>query len=76
LTVGNLSFELKIGTFRLSCDALSLVNVLENKFGWANVMASQKGVEFCVNDSTLATEFGPAASTLVAGNESESLMQS
>jgi len=49
---------------------------LENKFGWANVMASQKGVEFCVNDSTLATEFGPAASTLVAGNESESLMQS
>jgi hypothetical protein len=68
LTVGNLSFELKTGTFRLSCDALSLVNVLENKFGWANVMASQKSLVFCVNDSTMATEFGPAISTPTAGH--------
>ena len=58
-----------IGTFRLSCEALSLVNVLENKFGWANVMASQKGVAFTVTDASLATEFGPvaAAGPVVAG---------
>ena len=56
-----------IGTFRLSCEALSLVNVLENKFGWANVMASQKGVAFRVNDTSLATEFGPIASVTMAG---------
>jgi signal transduction histidine kinase len=56
-----------IGTFRLSCEALSLVNVLENKFGWANVMASQKGVAFRVNDTSLATEFGHIATSLTAG---------
>ena len=56
-----------IGTVRLSCEALSLVNVLENKFGWANVMASQKGVAFRVNDTSLATEFGPMASVTMAG---------
>ena len=55
------------GTFRLSCEALSLVNVLENKFGWANVMANQKGVAFRVNDTSLATEFGPLASVTMAG---------
>ena len=56
-----------IGTFRLSCNALSLVNVLEGKFGWANVMATQKGVAFHVSDSSLATEFGPSSSALIAG---------
>ena len=44
-----------------------MVNVLENKFGWANVMASQKGVAFRVNDTSLATEFGPIASVSAAG---------
>ena len=48
------------GTFNLSCNALSMVRFLENKFGWAHVMASQKGVVFSVKDSSLATEFGPS----------------
>ena len=48
------------GTFSLSCNALSMVKFLENKFGWAHVMASQKGVVFSVKDSSLATEFGPS----------------
>ena len=48
-----------------------MANVLENKFGWANVMASQKGVAFTVTDASLATEFGPvaAAGPVVAGEE-------
>jgi hypothetical protein len=37
-----------------------MVKFLENKFGWAHVMASQKGVVFSVKDSSLATEFGPS----------------
>ena len=48
------------GTFSLSCNALSMVKFLENKFGWAHVVASQKGVVFGVKDSSLATEFGPS----------------
>eukprot|EP01036_Dinobryon_divergens_P034723 gene34723-biopygen27455 len=62
--------NIEAGNFRLSCAALSLVNVLENKFGWANVMASQKGVAFQVNDTSFATEFGPIASVSAADEES------
>jgi hypothetical protein len=43
------------------------VNVLERKFDWADMMASQKGVTFHVNDTSLATEFGLAACATMAG---------
>ena len=56
-----------IGTFRLSCNVLNIVNVLENKFAWANVWASQKGIAFNVKDTSLATEFGPVTSIAMAG---------
>ena len=46
---------------------VNIVNVLENKFSWANVWASQKGIAFNVKDSSLATEFGPATSIAMAG---------
>lgn len=54
------SIYLLTGTFNLSCNALSMVRFLENKFAWAHVVASQKGVVFSVQDSSLATEFGPS----------------
>ena len=47
-----------IGTFHLSCVALSMVNVLENKFLWAQVLCSQKDIHFSVTDSSLATTYG------------------
>eukprot|EP01036_Dinobryon_divergens_P061853 gene61853-biopygen30372 len=52
--------HIEAGTFSLSCNALNMVRFLENKFGWAHVVASQKGVVFSVKDSSLATEFGPS----------------
>eukprot|EP01036_Dinobryon_divergens_P028820 gene28820-biopygen23482 len=49
--------HIEAGTFHLSCDLLNIANVLENKFGWAHVMASQKGVIFSVRDTSISTEF-------------------
>eukprot|EP01035_Chromulina_nebulosa_P069316 gene69316-biopygen17506 len=42
--------HIEAGTFRLSCSVVNIVNVLENKFSWANVWASQKDEEsgYCV----------------------------
>lgn len=47
-----------------------MLNVLANKFGWANVMANQKGVVFRVSDTSMASEFGPGAAAQEPGKHS------
>jgi hypothetical protein len=42
-------------------ESLDLARCLENKFGWASLMAVQKGVSFSIKDDSLATEFGPGS---------------
>lgn len=42
-------------------ESFDLARCLENKFGWASLMAVQKGVSFSVKDDSLATEFGPGS---------------
>ena len=44
-----------------------MLNVLANKFSWANVMANQKGVVFRVSDTSMASEFGPGAAAQEPG---------
>jgi hypothetical protein len=46
------------GTFHLSCVALSMFNVLENKFVWVQVLCSQKDIRFIVTDTSMATSHG------------------
>ena len=45
-----------------------LVNVFENKLGWASILAMQKGIVFEVSDKTVASEFGLSDTISVAGN--------
>eukprot|EP01035_Chromulina_nebulosa_P069321 gene69321-biopygen19947 len=52
--------HIEAGTFALTCTSICIANSFKNKFGWANVLASQKNVSFSVQDTTLATEFGPS----------------
>lgn len=49
-------------------EQLELARFLENKLGWASLLAVQKGISFSVHDDSLATEFGPGstASTYAA----------
>eukprot|EP01036_Dinobryon_divergens_P034732 gene34732-44919_t len=62
--------HMEAGTFTLDMESLDLARCLENKFGWASLMAVQKGVSFIIKDDSLATEFGPGSTVgvIVAGN--------
>ena len=51
-------------------EQLELARFLENKFGWASLLAAQKGVSFRVHDDSLATEFGPGSTTNTNAAES------
>lgn len=44
-------------------ESFDLARSLENKFGWASLMAVQKGVSFSINDDSVATEYGPGSTT-------------
>ena len=44
-------------------EQLELARFLENKLGWASLLAVQKGISFSVHDDSLATEFGPGSTT-------------
>eukprot|EP01036_Dinobryon_divergens_P028846 gene28846-37853_t len=46
-----------------------LVNVFENKLGWASILAMQKGISFEVSDKTVASEFGLPDTMSVADEE-------
>ena len=49
------------GTFTLDLERLTLVGLLQEKFGWASLLAVQKAITFRVEDDTLASEFGPGS---------------
>ena len=55
------------GTFSLSLSAVCIAGSFHNKLGWATMLANQKDILFTVEDSTLATEFGPLDSVAVIG---------
>jgi hypothetical protein len=64
------------GTFTLDLERLTLVGLLQEKFGWASLLAVQKAITFRVEDGTLATEFGPGSavgSVESAGRNSDSI---
>ena len=49
------------GTFTLDLERLPLAGLLQERFGWASLLAVQKAITFRVEDDTLATEFGPGS---------------
>ena len=55
------------GTFSLSLSAVCIAGSFHNKLGWATMLANQKDIHFTMEDSTLATEFGPLDSVAVIG---------
>eukprot|EP01035_Chromulina_nebulosa_P034445 gene34445-46217_t len=63
LPSGNLNHPTVIltGTFTLDLERLTLIGLLQEKLGWASLLAVQKAVTFRVQDNTLATEFGPGS---------------
>eukprot|EP01035_Chromulina_nebulosa_P069335 gene69335-biopygen23142 len=61
--------HIEAGTFSMEMAWARLVNVFENKLGWASILAMQKGISFEVSDKTVASEFGLPDTMSVADEE-------
>eukprot|EP01036_Dinobryon_divergens_P061927 gene61927-biopygen33478 len=64
--------HMEAGTFSLSLSAVCIAGSFHKKLGWATMLANQKDILFTVEDSTLATEFGPLDSVAVIDGDEES----